>query len=150
MHSFDEVIEYAIQHEMDEAHFYEELAQRSESNDQKEAMLEHANQEWEHKRHLEKILSQHRLPSGSRTYPDPDLQLSDYLVVDDSGSDTLDYEAALLLAAKREKMAQRLYQDLAKQSTDAELKKVFAFLAVEEGRHAAKLEQEFDDTLTEG
>ncbi len=150
MHSFDEVIEHAIQHEMEEARFYEELAERSESTDQKEAMLEHARQEREHKRHLEKILAQHRLPGGSRVFPDPDLHLSDYMVVQDSGTGTLDYEAALLLAAKREKVAQRLYQDMANQSTDPELKKVFAFLAEEEGRHASKLEQEFDDTLTEG
>lgn len=150
MHSFGEVIEYAIRHEEEEAAFYEGLAERAESTDQKKAMLEHARQEREHKRHLENILSRHRLPDGSRTYPDPDLHLSDYMVAEDSGTGTLDYEASLLLAAKREKAAQRLYQQMADQAEDPGLKEVFAFLAVEEGRHASALEQEFDDTLIEG
>ncbi|MBF0369483.1 MAG: ferritin family protein [Magnetococcales bacterium] len=149
MNSFDEIIQYAMEHEEKEAAFYEEMAERSESKDQKEAMLVHANEEREHKKHLEKIQKNHHLPGGARRYPDPDLKISDYLVVEDHPG-TVSYEEALLLAAKREKAAQKLYLQMAAAADDAELKEVFNFLAEQEGKHGSRLEAEYDDTLKEG
>ncbi len=144
------MIQHAIVHEEREEQFYEQLADRVEGNDLKAALLEHAAEEQEHKRHLQRILENHRLPASGRAYPDPDMKLADYAVVEADANAPLDYEEVLLLAAKREKQAQRLYLDLASQATDPQLKETLTFLAQQEGRHAARLEQEFDDTLSEG
>ncbi|MBF0142415.1 MAG: ferritin family protein [Magnetococcales bacterium] len=150
MNSFEEVIQHAMDHEEKEAQFYRELAGRAESADVREAMMAHAREEEEHRRHLEKIMANHRLPSGKRRYPDPDLKISDYAVVSTSASGPLSYEEALLMAAKKEKMAERLYRDLARKATDPELRKVFEFLADQESSHGKRLEQQYDDTLKEG
>lgn len=147
MHSFEEVIQYAIKHEEDEAAFYREMAARSKTADLKEIMLDHARQEEDHKRRLQVILENNCLPTGRRRYPDPDLKLADFLVAEDRPTGQLGYEESLLLAAKREKKAQRLYQELASQAEEPELKAALAFLAEQEGKHANALEQEYDDTL---
>ncbi len=147
MHSFEEIIRYAIKHEEEEAAFYRDMANRSKSADQKAIMLDHAQQEEDHKRRLLIILENNCLPTSKRRHPDPDLKLSDYMVVAEQSTGMIGYEDALLLASKREKTAQRLYQDLAAQAKEPELKEALAFLAEQEGKHAKALEQEFDDTL---
>ncbi|MBF0460954.1 MAG: ferritin family protein [Magnetococcales bacterium] len=148
MHSFEEVMRHAIQHEDAEAAFYQEMAARSKSAEQRDIMLEHARQEGDHKRRLQEILANDRLPSpGVRRFPDPDLKLSDYLVVDERPVVSLDYQEALLLAAKREKKAQKLYQDLAALAETPEVRAALVFLAEQEGKHAQALEQAYDDTL---
>ncbi|MBF0215203.1 MAG: hypothetical protein HQM00_16865, partial [Magnetococcales bacterium] len=63
MHTFEEVIRYAIRHEEEEAAFYLDLAERSPSGEQRAIMLAHARQEEEHKRRLEAILLAERLPA---------------------------------------------------------------------------------------
>ncbi|MBF0271604.1 MAG: ferritin family protein [Magnetococcales bacterium] len=147
MHSFEEVINFAIQHEEEEAAFYREMATRSKTRDQKEIMLEYALQEEDHKRRLQGIMENDCFKAGKRRCPDPDLKLSDYLVVDDRPNSMLGYQDALLLAAKREKKARQLYLDLAGRATNPNIQAVLMFLAEQEGKHASSLEQKYDDTL---
>ena len=64
MNTFEEIVKFAMKHEDQEAAFYESLADRSRSQDQKSALLAHAEEERSHKRHLEKILANGKLPSG--------------------------------------------------------------------------------------
>ena len=147
MHSFEEVIHFAIKNEEKEEAFYRDMATRARTADQREILLDHARQEQDHKKRLELILANNALPDGSRRYPDPDMQLSDYLVVEEQGTGLIGFQESLLLAAKREKQARRLYQELATQSADPELKKTLLFLAEQEDKHANALEQAYDDTL---
>ncbi|MBF0179549.1 MAG: ferritin family protein [Magnetococcales bacterium] len=147
MHSFEEIIQFAINHEEEEAAFYREMAARSRTADQRDIMVAHAREEEEHKRRLEAILAMGRLPSGGkRRFPDPDLKLADYLVAEERADGSIGYEEALLLAAKREKKAQRLYRELASQVTEEEARTALLFLAEQEGKHANALEREYDDT----
>ncbi|MBF0127383.1 MAG: ferritin family protein [Magnetococcales bacterium] len=146
MHSFTEVIRFAIRHEEAEAQFYREMAERSRTPDQKEIMLDHARQEEDHKRRLLIILENDVLPMGERRFPDPDLKLSEYLMIGEHPTGQIGYEEALLLAAKREKKAHKLYQTLATQAQDPVLKAALTFLAEQEAKHANALEQEYDDT----
>ncbi|MBF0309187.1 MAG: ferritin family protein [Magnetococcales bacterium] len=149
MKTFEELIQLAIRHELIEAAFYEDLAQRSQSEDQRDALLAHAREEMEHKRHLERILDQGRLPRLKR-FPSEDLHLSEYAVVSDDPEKSLDYESSLLLAAKKEKATQAFYLSLAREVGDSEVRDVLEFLARQEGNHARKLEAQYDDTLKEG
>lgn len=150
MKSFDEVIQYAIRHEEEEAAFYRGLAARAESKDLANVLLKRAEEEDDHKRHLEKIMAQHHLPDGKKRYPDPDLKLSDYLVEASPSTDgAIDYQDALIAAVKRENQAQALYQKMADVAEDASLREAFQFLAEQEGKHKNQLQQEYDENILE-
>ncbi|MBF0436977.1 MAG: ferritin family protein [Magnetococcales bacterium] len=147
--TFEDAIRFAIKHEEEEAKFYEGMAQRSKSEDQKQAMLGHAAEEYDHKRRLEVILANKHLPKSTRVVPDSDMKLAEMLVIEDRGG-SISYEDSLLLAAKREKQASLFYRGLAETAPSGELAEVFAFLAEQETKHGKQIEQRFDDTLREG
>ncbi|MBF0195161.1 MAG: ferritin family protein [Magnetococcales bacterium] len=145
MTNFNDIIKMAMQHEDKEAKFYESLAKRSRSQDQKNALLAHAEEEREHKRHLEKILKTGAMPNLPNVVPDADMKLAELLVVSVQDEENIDFEEALLLATKREKAAEQFYRNLARDADDPEASKLFSFLADQESKHAIKLEQEYDD-----
>lgn len=145
MKTFTEIVEFAMQHEDQEAAFYESLADRSQSQDQKNALLAHAAEEREHKRHLENILNNGKIPSGPFPTPDVDMKLAEMLVAAAPASGNINFEDALLMAAKREKEAEKLYLALAQEADDADLKKTLLFLADQESKHAKQIEREYDD-----
>lgn len=149
LNTFEDAIRFAIQHEEEEARFYESMAERSKSADQKKAMLGHAAEEYDHKRRLEIIMTKGHLPISTRIVADPDMKIAEMLVVEDRGG-TLGYEDALVLAAKREKQASRFYQALAKTAPSGELVEVFSFLAEQEAKHGKQIEQKYDDAQREG
>ncbi|MBF0445189.1 MAG: ferritin family protein [Magnetococcales bacterium] len=145
MTNFNDIIKMAMEHEDKEAEFYESLAKRSRSQDQKNALLAHAAEEREHKRHLENILKNGTIPNLPNVIPDADMKLAELLVVSEKQDGNIDFEEALLMATKREKAAEQFYRSLAQNADDAEASKVFSFLADQESKHAIKLEQEYDD-----
>lgn len=53
-------------------------------------------------------------------------------------------EEAVKLAIERERMAQAFYSKCASIVTDPGVKKMFEFLAAEEGKHLGLLEREYD------
>jgi rubrerythrin len=53
----------------------------------------------------------------------------------------------LILAMKKEKIAFRLYNDLASASTDEPSKKLFLMLAQEEAKHKLRFEVEYDSNI---
>ncbi|MBF0610048.1 MAG: ferritin family protein [Magnetococcales bacterium] len=150
MDRFIEVIEFAIQQEESEAEFYEMLATRAESQAVRNVLLDHAKQEWEHKARLQEILASHRLPGGGRRFRDPDLQIADYTVAAPVAEGELGYQDALILAAKREKAAERLYRDMASQTDDPQTANLFLFLAEQEAKHRHQIERDYDDMQKEG
>ncbi|HIJ83001.1 MAG: rubrerythrin [Magnetococcales bacterium] len=149
MNTFEDAIRFAINHEEEEAKFYEGMAKRSTSEDQKKAMLAHADEEYDHKRRLEAILANKRLPVSSRITADPDMKVAEMLVVKDRGGN-IGYEDALILAAKREKQASRFYRALADTAPNPELAEIFSFLAEQEAKHGKQIEQKYDDAQREG
>ncbi len=149
MKTFEDAIRFAINHELEEAKFYESMAARSSSEDQKQAMLSQAAEELDHKRRLEAILAKGKLPIPSGIVADPDMKLAETLRVVDRGGN-LSYEEALILSAQREKQAVRFYRVLAQSAPTPELADVFNFLAEQEAKHGKQIEQRYDDTQREG
>lgn len=150
MQSFEEIIHFAIRHEEAEAAFYEQLANRSRGADQKKALLEHAEEEKDHKRRLEEILANQRIPSGAAHYTAPEnMNFKSYLQPREQKDGSLSYEDALLHSAKRERDAEKFYRELAAQVANPGLRKSLLFLAEQEGKHANQLERELDDSMTE-
>jgi rubrerythrin len=57
----------------------------------------------------------------------------------------MDYQQALILAMKKEKASFKLYNDLAAQTDDANVKSTMLIMAQEEAKHKMRLEIEYDD-----
>ncbi|MDH5561587.1 MAG: ferritin family protein [Deltaproteobacteria bacterium] len=147
MHSFDEIIEFAIQLEQESVEFYDKLSQKSQKPELKKIFLEMKEEELRHKSTLEGILIKHQLPDGKKLYPDPDLKIADYVVDVDENKENLNFQDIMIIAMKREKATLTLYQDFYDNTNDPDLKIIFDFLVSEEAKHKHYFEAEFDDQL---
>jgi rubrerythrin len=139
--SAEEVFEFAIQSEIEAARFYRDLAAKVENPGMKDLFIQFAHEEEGHKSKLE-----HAQKTGefhAATGKVRDLKIGDYMV-DPTVDSTLDYPQALILAMKREKVAFRLYSDMAEATTDERLRNLLLTLALEEAKHKLRFEVEYD------
>nr|NQU94282.1 ferritin family protein [Bacteroidota bacterium] len=140
--SIDDILDFAINSEQSAVEFYSQLANESRNEEMKKVFLQFAKEEMGHKANLTRIKT-----DGSFTLKDEkviDLKMSDYLV-DVEPTPNMPYEDALVLAMKREKNAFKLYSNLAEKAPNAQLKKIFQSLALEESKHKLRFELEYDD-----
>ena len=143
----NEVLDFAISEEEAAAEFYSGLAERSEHPSMKRVFEDFAREEQGHKAKLLAVKAGEF--TGGADGEVPDLKIGDYLVDVEPGPD-LDYQSALIVAMKKEKVAFKLYTDLAATTGDAGLKETFLALAQEEAKHKLRFELEYDDyVLTE-
>jgi rubrerythrin len=143
--SFSEIIQFAIEKEVEAMDFYKTLSDTAENEAMKPIFLEWSNQEKKHKELLEKV-KMSEVVSGAKAQTIPDLQISDYLV-DIQPKPDINYQDALILAMKREEKAYNLYESLEAKTTDSELKNTFNMLKQEEAKHKLKLETEYDEYI---
>ena len=139
--TIDDVLDFAINNEIEAADFYTGLAETVKNRHSQVLFRDFAKEEQRHRKILENIKAGGELKPATEAIPD--LQIGDYLVEVDSGGD-LNYQDALILAMKREKAAFKLYTDLANAAGNAEIKEVFASLAQEEAKHKLSFETEYD------
>jgi rubrerythrin len=140
--SIEEILDFAIQNEQNAVDFYNDLATIAKSDDMREVFAQFAREEMGHKAKLLTILKE-----GINTLPEAkvlDLRIADYMVRTEAKED-MTYTEALVLAMKREKAAFRLYSKLAMSTNDAELRKLFEGLAMEESKHKLRFEVEYDE-----
>ncbi len=140
--SINEVLDFAMKSEQEAVNFYTALAGRMKNEEMKEVFLQFAREEVGHKARLQKIKDEGLFDMEVEKVRD--LKIADY-VVRTKASDDMEYRDALVLAMKREKAAFRLYTNLADRIDNADLKKVFQALAVEESKHKLRFELEYDD-----
>ena len=76
-----------------------------------------------------------------------DLKISDNLL-DAVPSPDMDYQQALIVAMKAEKVAYKLYMDLSEASEDESMKDLFYLLAQEEAKHKLRFEIEYDEEFS--
>ena len=145
--AFQDVIEFAIEKEEEAAAFYHEASRKAEQPNMKAALESMAQEEEKHKALLKNMDVESVADTKLETVPD--LKLSDYLV-DMKYSPDMAYQDMLILAMKREKAAFKMYSDIAAGTDDAEIKKLFQVLAMEEARHKLTLEMEYEDNVMEG
>lgn len=142
--SVAEILDYAIQRERDAADFYTDLAGKMSREVMKTIFLDFAREE---KIHQAKLLA---VKKGQKLEPVQeqvlDLKIGDYLV-DIEPSSEVDYQQALIIAMKSEKVAYRLYTDLARATDDVELREMFLGLAQEEAKHKLSFELEYDEVV---
>ncbi len=142
--TFKEIIQFAIEREIEAYHFYTEATQNIKYSGGKELFSSLAKEEEGHRKLLENLnmekIAQKRIEKV------PDLHISDYLVEVDLRPD-LSYADILRIAMKREEKSLKLYTDMKESNTDEDLKKLFTFLANEEAKHKLKIEKIYDDEI---
>ena len=141
--SFDDVLNFAIQNEIEANQFYTDMAQQMKNPTMREAFEAFAAEELGHKMKLEGIKQTKAIKPAQNI---EDLHIADYVVEVEPGPD-MDYQDALVLAMKKEKASFRLYTDLADSVADETQRQTFLSLAQEEARHKLRFETEYDDVV---
>ena len=144
MDNAESILDFAIAREQEAHDFYLELAKRTQTPGMSRTFEQFAREEAGHRKKLEAVKAG-KIPALNAGEV-LDLSIAEYMVEVDPGGD-LDYQASLILAMKREKMAFKLYSDLAAKVEDPELKSLFLGLAQEEARHKLRFELEYDEQV---
>ena len=141
--SVDEILDYAIEREEDAAKFYTELAGKMDKPALQQVFKDFAKEEYVHKAKLQNIKKDKTLePSREKVL---NLKIAEFVEeVEDTDTD-FNYQKALILAMHREKMAYKMYSDLANATDDELVKNVFLALAQEEAKHKLFFEVEYDN-----
>lgn len=142
--STEDILNFAISREQESVDLYENLSKKAPTPQMREVFNSFAAEERGHKKRLMNILS-----SGQFKLVDKqinDLKIEDYLV-DVSETVGLTYQAALILAMKKEKAAFKLYINLSLRVDDPLLKSLFDSLAQEESKHKLRFELEYDEMI---
>ncbi len=141
---FDEIIDFAVEREVDAIKFYYDLQQMVRFNSQRELLHEFEEMEKGHVEMLEKI---RRMEISRMDIPRvQSLQISDYMVSSPPTED-MNFEDIITIAMKREETAQRLYTDMAGRMDDPQVQKLFLRLAAEEARHKLYFETMYDEEV---
>lgn len=141
---FDEIIDFAVEREVDAIKFYQDLQKMVRFNSQRELLHEFEEMEKGHVETLEEIrgmeLARIDVPRIQN------LQISDYMVASPPTED-MNFEDIITIAMKREEAAQRLYTDMAGKVDDPQLQKLFLRLSAEEAKHKLYFETMYDDEV---
>ncbi|MBM4278337.1 MAG: rubrerythrin [Deltaproteobacteria bacterium] len=141
---FKEIIQFAIDKEIEAFNFYTGASQNTKYSGGKELFSSLAKEEEGHRKLLENLNMEK--VSQKRIEKVPDLHISDYMVEVEMKPD-LSYADTLRIAMKREEKSLKLYNDMKESNTDEDLKKLFTLLANEEAKHKLKLEKIYDDEV---
>lgn len=144
--SFEEIMEYAVNKEIEAAEFYEELSRQEIYSGARQTFEDFAKEERKHQTMLEDFTKENI--ENYKIEKIPDLKRSDYLV-DIEYKKGMPYADILRLAMKREEKALKFYTDFSEKAGVEEHKKLFQILAQEEAKHKLSLETLLDDYLAE-
>jgi rubrerythrin len=139
--TFDDVVQFAIKREEEAAKGYADLRKMAQEEAAKKLLQDLEEEEKNHKKILEGLTKVKLEASASKDVQD--LKISDYLI-EEPLSPEMNFQELLIFAAKKEKKAAELYQDLAKKSEKKEQKKLFEFLVKQEKTHKLRLELEYE------
>jgi rubrerythrin len=143
--TFDQVVEYAIDREVNARLLYLRIAHLSQDPELCALLEAFANQELEHQKKLARV-KQRQFKMLDGDMPALDLGIAD-AAPEVAPYPDMSVSEALVLAMNKEKEAYRLYLQLAQGTDNSELKSLFEALANEEANHKVRMEIEFDDRL---
>ena len=148
--SLQEIIDFAIEKEIEAADFYDAASKQESMSGAKEMLAEFAAEEQKHQKILEELKSK-GVVEGVTDYKFkwiPDIKRSNY-VSEMEYKPGMAYHELLMLAMKREEKALALYNQLLSQAEGEGIKAVFKMLCQEEARHKEALETKYDDYMAE-
>lgn len=140
-----DILEFAIEAERAAAALYEDLAEKAKSPAMKATLHEFAGEERGHERKLLAFQSGKTALGASSGVRD--LRISEYTRNPVEIGPGSDYQTVLLFAMHQEKLAFRLYSDLAARVEDPAAKQLLLGLAQEEAKHKLRFELEYDDNV---
>ena len=141
---FDEIIKFAIDKEWEAVKFYQELQEMVTFKGKKEMLQDLENMEKGHVKVLENIKKE---PIEDMQIPKVEnLAISDY-IIETEPEPGMSYQDILIVAMKKEEKAQQLYTNLAEESPDDSIRKLFLKLASEEAKHKLIFEKIYDDEI---
>ena len=158
-----ELVNFAIEKEIEAADFYEENSKLESMSGKKEMLLEFSAEERKHQKLLEAYVNQ-CVTEGQEGFQENECiidGLENYKfkwITDIKRSNYVDeieykpgmaYNELLLLAMKREEHALALYNQLLDQAETDAAKKLFKMLCQEEAKHKLYLETLYDDYMAE-
>lgn len=144
-HTFEQVLDYAIDREINSRLYYLALAQKACSSELRLLLQRLADEELSHQKKLARVKrGQFKILNGDM--PDIDLGIAGSLSEATPHADMSVIEA-LQVAMMKEKFAYRLYHELALAAESEELEEIFLVLAHEEANHKVRLEIEYDDLI---
>ena len=140
--SFDEVLDFAIDTEIEAAEFYAMLADFVEKPEMAKVLSDMALEESRHKAKLEAVKARNTRIEKEEI---GNLGITDH-VEDVVPYAKMNYVDLLVLGMKREEAARKLYTNLATIAQKPELRDTFLKLAQEEAEHKLRFELEYDLT----
>ncbi|NQV33262.1 MAG: ferritin family protein [Phycisphaeraceae bacterium] len=143
--TLEEVLDSAIVREEQAHAYYTELSETMEDPAMKQAFLEFAAEELQHKEKLEAV-KRGEYGLVDNTLPIPRLAIAES-VKEVTPTRNMDYAAALSLAMKREKAAYMLYLRLSAEAKSGPMAELFLALAQQEANHKLRFEIEYDDVI---
>ena len=142
--NFKEIIDFAIESEMDEIQFYSELAETMERKNVKQLFRSIALEKTARMLQLENMKEIGVLLDIENVQ---DLKIAGTFSEIDYTKTNLSYQEALIMAMNKEKEKFILYQELADCTHDTKCKQTFLSLANQEARQKLKLEIEYDEFI---
>jgi rubrerythrin len=141
---FMEIIQFAIQREIESMDFYSKASKMVKHSGTKDLFLDFVKQEEGHKKKLEEVQAG-KIVLG-RIEKVPNLKISDYLVEAELKPD-IPYGDILRIAMKREERSVKLYTDLNEKNQNENLRNLFALLIQEESKHKYYIEKLYDEEV---
>ena len=148
--SLQEIIDFAIEKEIEAANFYEEVSKQESMSGAKDMLVEFAAEEKKHRKLLEELKTKGAV-EGVSDYKfnwTPDIKRSNF-IAEMEYKPGMAYHELLMLAMKREEKALALYNQLLRQAEGEGSKEVFKMLCQEEAKHKLALETKYDDYMAE-
>lgn len=141
---YDEVLNFAIEKEAEEAAMYASMARSAEHENVKKMLLLMSEEETKHLDLLRKVQEN---GIGAYKFEEVvDLKISEYLN-DIKFTEDMDYRDFLVFAMKNEENALKLYKSWSQSCIDEELCNLFKMLIQEEEKHKLVLEKEYQDLV---
>lgn len=149
--SYQAIIDFAIEKEIEAASFYAEAAGNEVRDETRKMFLDFAKEEKKHQYLLENLDCTGECSLVTQDYKFKwigDLKRSD-LMVDIALEKGMSYRDILLIAMKREEKALKLYNEMQQQSETETARNIFKILCQEEARHKLGLEKLYDEYMQE-
>ncbi len=143
--SYDEILQLAIDKEVEAYNFYMALSNAVADQRIRVAFEELAKEELEHKAKLE--LEVMKLGQTIAIEENPARSDRSYIVSNDPSPLDMDYKDMLMLAMEKEEAAFRIYVKLAASVHDEKSQEVLLALAEEEVKHKLRFQTEYDILL---
>ena len=143
MNTYEEIIKYAIEKEIEAQNFYTDVAEKATDATIKEMFTEFAAEEKKHEKILTALLENKTIGSNFKATSDYGISKT---VEKPDVSDNMTLADAFAIAMKNEEEAMNMYLKLAADCTDEAACKTFEDLATMERGHKFKMENAYTQT----